>query len=763
MTVLTIPTVFRNSKGLVALAVALGVLSAACSSPEVRKKQYLDSGNSYFERENYAAAIIEYRNAIQVDARFGAARKQLSEAYARTGNAQGALEEIVRAADLLPDDFDVQVEAGNRLLAARRPEDALARAQLALKLRPESVDALVLRGNALAGLSSYDDALTAIEQAIRIAPERGATYTNLGLVEMARGRQRAAESALLRAVQLSPMEARARLALGNFYWAADRIADAEKAFEEALKLEPDNLPANRFMASLMFSTGRQAEAERYLRRVAESGGTEGTLALADYYLVMGRPQEAIAGLKSVSNGLNMPDVALRLARAYAAAGDSKTAWTLINQRLLADANDASALLLKGELLFQEEQREKALDAVRAAVAADPSSVEAQFILGRLYAARGDSSAAKSAFREVLRLNPQATSAQVELAAAEARSEPATAVRTAEDAVRIDPDNLSARLALLRGLIAAGDVTRAEKELATLRAEYPQTASVHAQDARLALVKKDTVRARQAVERAEKLDPRSIEMLAAALALDLAENDPKSARSRLERRLQAGASSELLLLAANTYLALKDYAAAEKALLAVAAADPTRNEPHEMLGSMYLDQQRLDDARREFEALSARQAKPVESLTTIGMILERQGRRDLARKQYEEVLAIDARAGTAGNNLAWLLADSGEDLDRALGLAQDAVEASPDTPQIIDTLGWVYYKKGLPALAIPQFQKAIAREGNNGWYHYHLGLAYLQAGDVTKGRAALDQALRYGTDNDTGNEIRRRLSELGAPR
>jgi tetratricopeptide (TPR) repeat protein len=762
MTVTT-PIVFRNPKRLFALAMALGVLSAACSSPEIRKKQYLDSGNSYFERGDYAAAIIEYRNAIQVDATFGPARKQLSQSYARTGNTQGALEEMVRAADLLPDDFEVQVEAGNLLLAARRPEDALARAQAALKLRPESVDALVLRGNALAGLSSFDDALRAIEQAIRIAPERGATYTNLGLVEMARGRERAAESALLRAVQLSPMEARARLALGNFYWAADRTADAEKAFAEALELEPDNLPANRFMASLMFSTGRQAEAERYFRRVAEFGGTEGALVLADYYIVMGRPQDAIAGLKTVKDNPGTPGVTLRLARAHMAAGDSKTAWTLVNQRLQTDAKDSAALLLKGELLFQEGQRQEALEAARAAVDADPSSVEAQFTLGRMYAARGDSAAAKSAFREVLRLNPQATSAQVELAAAEARSEPANAVLTADDAVRSEPENLSARLALLRSLIGAREVSRAEKELGTLRAEYPQVASVHAQEARLALLKKDTARARQAVERAEKLDPQSIEMLAASLALDLAENNPKGARSRLENRMKGGASPELLLLAANTYLSLKDYAAAEKALLAAAAADPTRNEPHEMLGSMYLNQQRLDDALRQFEALSSRQAKPVESLTTIGMILERQGRKDLARKQYEDVLAIDARADTAANNLAWLLADSGEDLDRALGLAQDAVEVSPDTPQIIDTLGWVYYKKGLSALAIPQFQKAIAREGNNGWYHYHLGLAYLQAGDVTKGRAALDQALRYGTDNDTSNEIRRRLSELGAPR
>ena len=84
----------------------------------------------------------------------------------------------------------------------------------------------------------------------------------------------------------------------------------------------------------------------------------------------------------------------------------------------------------------------------------------------------------------------------------------------------------------------------------------------------------------------------------------------------------------------------------------------------------------------------------------------------------------------------------------------------ETPQIIDTLGWVYYKRGLSKSAIEQFQKAIQREPNSGFYHYHLGLAFMQAGDNVRGRTTLEQALKYGTNPATAAAIRRSLE--GAP-
>ena len=126
----------------------------------------------------------------------------------------------MRAADLLPDDRELQVTAGNYLLSARRFDEAKARAEAVLAVEPRNVEAQVLLGNALAGLRNIDQAISEIEEAIKIDPLRGATYTNLGFLEMERGRVEAAERAFKRTVELDPKWVPGHLALANHYWAA---------------------------------------------------------------------------------------------------------------------------------------------------------------------------------------------------------------------------------------------------------------------------------------------------------------------------------------------------------------------------------------------------------------------------------------------------------------------------------------------------------------------------------------------------------------
>jgi len=227
-------------------------------------------------------------------------------------------------------------------------------------------------------------------------------------------------------------------------------------------------------------------------------------------------------------------------------------------------------------------------------------------------------------------------------------------------------------------------------------------------------------------------------------------------SRLEARLKQGVSPDLLIMAANTYLALKDLASAEKVLREAIEADPSRNDAYGLLGSIYVNQGRIDEALREYEALSQKQAKPIGAFTISGILLERQGKVDAAIKRYEDVLALDSRASVAANNLAWLLANRGQDLDKALQLAQTAVAASPESPEILDTLGWVYYKKDLPTLAVPIFKECVEKAPAVPEYHYHLGLALLKSGDAAKGRAALQRALDAKPNAAVSAEIHRAL-------
>src|SRR5689334_5935037 len=158
------------------LGAALLAGVAGCHrDPEAAKRKFFESGEAYYAQKNYKSAIIEYRNAIQKDPRFGEARYKLALSYVQTGDAGNALAESVRAADLLPDRADVQMHAAGMLILARRFEDARARAEHVLQKDPKNVDAQVTLGNALAGLKDLPGAVKEIEEALRLDPDRTST------------------------------------------------------------------------------------------------------------------------------------------------------------------------------------------------------------------------------------------------------------------------------------------------------------------------------------------------------------------------------------------------------------------------------------------------------------------------------------------------------------------------------------------------------------------------------------------------------------
>src|SRR5829696_2796013 len=127
------------SSGMARLAAVLCVLLAiACTNGETAKRQFLENGMQFAAEKKFDEAIVEYRNAIRIDGRFAEARWRMAQAYEETENFRGALQEYVRAADLLPDNVEVQVKAATHLLLARQFLDAKTRADKALSKDPQN-------------------------------------------------------------------------------------------------------------------------------------------------------------------------------------------------------------------------------------------------------------------------------------------------------------------------------------------------------------------------------------------------------------------------------------------------------------------------------------------------------------------------------------------------------------------------------------------------------------------------------------------------
>ena len=116
---------------------------------------------------------------------------------------------------------------------------------------------------------------------------------------------------------------------------------------------------------------------------------------------------------------------------------------------------------------------------------------------------------------------------------------------------------------------------------------------------------------------------------------------------------------------------------------------------------------------------------------------------------------------ASNNLAWIYATGGKNLDMALQLAQTAKSRLPDEPNVNDTLGWIYLKKDMIAQALPAFEQSVKRVPTNPEFQFHLGLAHAKAGHVQAAKDALLEALKLNPTFDGADEARRTLSTLGS--
>jgi tetratricopeptide (TPR) repeat protein len=144
----------------------------------------------------------------------------------------------------------------------------------------------------------------------------------------------------------------------------------------------------------------------------------------------------------------------------------------------------------------------------------------------------------------------------------------------------------------------------------------------------------------------------------------------------------------------------------------------------------------------------------------------QSKRDWKKAEdaYQKALAINSQNPVAANELARLMLSTGENLDIALGLAQTAGKGLPNSSAVADTLGWIYYRKGVYPLAINYLQEALklqeaSKMSENPDIHYHLGWAYEKTNQPALARQHFEQVLKINPNYPAASEIKKEMSHL----
>ena len=781
---------------LVGVSVCAFFLLTSCSQSS---EKFLASANKFHEKKQYQEASILYQKAIQKD-------KLNGEAYYREAlnliddrRVAEAVPYLQRACDLQKGNVDAASKLSEIYLAAyqgnpKHPQEFLDSAKdldkRLLDKDPNSFDGLRIRALLSVAAGKYDDSLPDFAKANKIKP-----YSRelIGYYADALKNVQKSEESLAVVNDMLAHDKTWPQGYQFLFLYYGRLGDKEKA-EEILKDDAKNDPTNETAvtnyANFLAASKRIPEGEAVIRQVLNDSKDfpKGHLIVGDFYVRTSQFDKASAEYETGEKSSPSDVIAYKERLVALEAYRNHPAEAAKMAKELADQHpkDPSVNEMYASVLLQTGQKAdaaKSLESLKGLVAKNPSDPVLHLDLAKAYFAVNEKDKALNEALEAARSEQKSPSARpgvmipAQTVAAriyEDRGQHAKAMELADFVLVAQPNNPDALLIRDRALIGTDQKDKAQPELENLVKQYPKLNDAHLQLASLYLGEKAFDKARVEYEFLNSATPpdirgfiglQTIKMYtgkgeeAIQVMQDLVDKNPTALPYRFElanfQSALAGQdwntnqirSKELLQKAADNY----------KEILKTTA---NSSEVWLRLGVMQRQLLQYDTALASFEQAGNADPKNVAAFLNQALVCETLDKKKEAAEAYNKVLAIDPDNPLVLNNLAYMTADTGGNLDQALTYAERAKKRVPDSPDVSDTLGFVYYKKNLNSEALRIFRQLAQDHPKSSTFHLHLAMALAQSGDKQAARDEANKALQSAASDDEKSKVTSFVSKIG---
>jgi tetratricopeptide (TPR) repeat protein len=806
-------------------ALSLGfVLSlAACSSKEGKLAEHLERAKEFEEAGQTKEALLELRSALQLDPKNADVNFRIAEQMAESGDYANAMFFYRETVRLDPTRTDAALAEAKLVLFddTGRAEELVAQV---LALEPKNGLAYVRRSEAALARNDTAGALQAALTAAELDPNNGLAHMQLGIVGLARIREAAikgeappaslftdAERAYKRAAELFPKGHHARVELGRLYaiWeghgdqaeaayrsaievaqtnnARARSADAAISFarvarrpellrfglETLVTAEPQNLNGWDELARLEESREKGAGDAVYQRLFeARPDDIEAHIHYADFLNANERSDAAYAHLeKQAEQGVKADVVLEQIVAMRLRDGDLDQARAALDRLTKQAPTSPRTDLAKARIALAEGRLDEASEILRRYLGIEDTA-EGQRLLAMAEVRRGQFPAAIAAVDRALQLDydERADLLRLKTTIHANAGDHSLVIQTLN---RLNSEAGSLRPAekvmLAQSLYTLGRRPAGRGVLEDLLASEDPPIGAYLEFARYEQ-RREPKRALEYLAKALEMQPNNPQALRIMAQVDLRAGKPQEALARIDKAAEAGPlPPALLLLRAQVLASMQDWPKAEEEARRAFAAAPNLPGALELLASIYVAQQRVDEAIVSFEEAEKAGALPPSGQQLLARLYLTAGRNADAKALYEKVIAARADLPGAKNDLAWLLALDGTQVERALTLAQEAQQAEPESAEVADTLGYVYLKKGLHDPALQQFKYALElaqRDEDDASverpeYHYHMGLALQALGRAGEAAPAFERALALDGQFAGADDARRQLEAAKA--
>jgi tetratricopeptide (TPR) repeat protein len=799
---LTFPIACRMRLPLVCLA----ALIAGCSGGEARKAAHMAKGHAFLTAGNFEKARIEFRNALQiapndsavrfengvVDEKLGNAREAgqfyqgaididkdnvparaaLGRLYLVHGEPAQGLETIKPSLDKHPDDAQLlTVRAAARMMTKDQP-GALADAERAVQLAPDNEDAVSVLAGVDQASGESDKALALLQGAIKKSPQSVNLHLELADLYIRRNEDPQAESLLVDLVHLKPAEKAHRLRLAQFYSRLNRIDDSEKVLREAVFALPNEASMKTALVDFLAQRRGREVAEKELQAFVAKDPRNYSLrlSLAQFYEAGKDMPKAEAVYKDViaDAGLDGPGITARdrLAVLRSAQNDAAGAEKLLAEVLAKVPRDDDALFLRASLALQQRDPKTAIADLRSVLRDQPNAVGVMRVLARAHQANGEPALAEETMRRAVEANPTDAAARLDLAKLLIDlGKPEQARPVVDELLQQQPNNIDALNAQFQIAMASKDFASAKLAAEAIAATSPKLPLGYFYQAAVAEAEQrpdDAVRFYSATLERQPTSTDSLEGLTRVLA---SQKRVPEALKRLDDVAHAYPESAIPLnIKGEILMSQKRDAEGMAAFEAAIGREPKSWPGYRNLAYAQLNNHDSNAAIATLQAAISKVTKPEQLETMLGLVYQQNGKADEAIQLYDTALRQDPKSDVIANNLAMLLVDTRRDaasLERANSLT--ARFSTSNNPQLLDTYGWVLYKRGEANGAVAALQSASSKAPNQPVLWYHLGMAQLLAGQTEAARDSLTRCLKSGASFSGIQEAKAALDKLGKQR
>jgi cellulose synthase operon protein C len=741
----------------------LGALLTGCSNPQKAKQKYLESGQRYYEKEQYREAAIQFQNALHVDQRFADAHYKLALTQLKLGQWPDAYQQLTTTIALDPHNYDARLEKAKLMIFGHQYPDAKEQLDLLVQKEPKNPDVyLALADYYNNGSKDTAAATAALHTALQLDPQRADAYLSLGVVETETQQWADAEANIKKAAELEPKSPAIPVALGSFYQLRGRFPEAEQAFQRAIRLVPDDPNPRLALAGLYLSENKRAEAENFLRDSKKyfPNNSVGYRLLGDFFWHTSQYDKAEAEYASLYRD-HPKDAVVKgnYIQLLILRDHLDDARKLTDELVKSDPSNTDAQVYKGEIEVRNGKANDALNTLQAVLNTDPQNAVAHYQLGLALEGLGNDSRAEAEWRETVRLRPDIVEAHRALANSAIHNKDVAALsQEANQIIALAPAAPDGYLMRAIAEIERKQYTTAEQYIKTSLEKEPNNPAAYVQLGNIRTAENRLADAQKAYQQALDLDPGSSEAMGGVLNVDVTQDQPDRAIATMKAHVAKypNNSDFHVMLGLLLRKLKKDFAGAEAEFQQATKLNQNNMAAYLNLGLLQSERGDPEAALQTYLEAVKRSPKDIGFYLLAGAIYENKSDWANARQMYQKVLSTQPENPVASNNMAYVMLQEGGNVDVAFQMAQTAHRLLPDNPSSADTLGWAFYHKHVYTSAISLFKEALQKDPASTLYNYHLGLAYARNGEAALAQKQLEHLKPNSTE---ANDLKQTMAEM----